>query len=359
MAIDIKGTTDVSGAASVLAGNSKRVVIIGAKGTGVPTLVPNKPTVISGTKDAATKFGNNQTVVDMVTMLITNDVKSIYGVLVSDVDGTNTIDKAYDSAMHSLMGEPNSKIMIFDTSDVLIIPKIVSNLDLAEQEQIRRYAVLGVPSTADTTEEMATFAKLADHKRIFVAPQLLNTDGTDATDIMAATGLASILATATTDPALPACNVSVIGLGGVKQTFLKSELNALVTAGISPFIMEDGKLITYKVVTSRTTPDDGDFVIWADGTTILIDDYVFENVRARIRANYPRAKNVTRILDAIRGDVIDVLSNAQDLEIIENFNKKLVSVVKDPNDIYGAIMDYTFDVVTPLYTITLTQHMVL
>ena len=78
-----------------------------------------------------------------------------------------------------------------------------------------------------------------------------------------------------------------------------------------------------------------------------------------LRANYKRTKNVTRILDAIKTDVKTVLETLEGLEIIENFDPATLTVVKDPRDTYGALVDYEFDVVTPLYTITIKQHLVL
>ena len=81
------------------------------------------------------------------------------------------------------------------------------------------------------------------------------------------------------------------------------------------------------------------------------------SVIAKLRANYKRTKNVTRILNSIKTDVITVLEEKEGLEIIQEFDRATVSVVKDPDDIYGALVDYEFKVVTPLYTITITQHM--
>jgi hypothetical protein len=52
--------------------------------------------------------------------------------------------------------------------------------------------------------------------------------------------------------------------------------------------------------------------------------------------------------------VLEVLDG---LEIIENFNPATLSVIKDPQNMYGALVDYEFDVVTPLYTITINQHL--
>ena len=51
------------------------------------------------------------------------------------------------------------------------------------------------------------------------------------------------------------------------------------------------------------------------------------------------------------------MEKIQGLEIIENWDEATLTVARDPQDLYGALVDYEFDVVTPLYTITIRQHM--
>lgn len=373
MAIEINGKTDVKGAASGLYGSSKAIAIVGIKGAESPNLKPNIVTRISGTKQADDYFGGNKVVTEMVKNLILNQAKNNYGVLVDttavdliepgsehDTARSEALATAYDKAFDQLMGNASIKLIILDTLDEKVLAKLKAHLDLAEKEQIRRYGVTAVPKTIIESSAIAEYIRKLDDKRIFVAgPHALAEDGSDADERLLATALASILSTKTDDPALPTCSCPVVGFGGVKETVMKSELTALTKAGCTVFIMEDGDMVPYRTVTSRTSVDDeeSNVTIYSDATTVLIDDYVYDKVSSFIKSNYKRTKNVDRILDAIRGDINVILSETEQLEIIENFNPDLTSVIKDPNDIYGAIMDYTFDVVTPLYTITLTQHM--
>jgi hypothetical protein len=359
MSINVKGTTDTTGASSVLAGTSKTIVVVGVKGASVPTLTPNKLVSILSTKDASSKFGDNTKVVNMVKTLITNGVKDIKGILVDAVVAPATIGTVYESALDVLLGNPNIKFILLDTQETTVLAKLKTHLNVAEAEQMRRYGVTAIPSTITDIATMPDWVETnADHKRIFVAgPTALNDDGTDAEPLLLASALCAILATETNDPALPASGVATVGFGGVKQIMLTSEMEALTSAGITLFTMDGGEMVTYKVVTSAVTLNSDGVVIYHDATTILIDDYIMDKVRAKLKANYPRTKNVARVLDSMRGDVVNELSDANALEIIENFDEKLVSVIKDSSDIYGALVDYTFDVVTPLYTITLTQHM--
>lgn len=373
MAIEINGKTDVKGAASALFGSSKAIAIVGVKGTGSPKIKPNTLTRISGTKQADSYFGSNKIVTDMVKTLIVNQAKNNYGVLVDttevesvevgpehDTERAEALAKAYDKAFDQLMGEESIKIIILDTLDEKVLQKLKSHLDLAEQEQIRRYGVTAVPNTITDNDSISQYVKKLDHKRIFIAgPHALAEDGKNADERLFAAGLASLLSTKTDDPALPICSCPITGFGGVKEVVVKSELKALTDAGVTMFVMEDGEMVPYRAVTTRTSVDDEEYnvTVYTDATTILIDDYVYDKVSKFIKANYKRSKNIDRILEAIRGDVNTILSETEQLEIIENFNPDLTSVIKDPNDIYGAIMDYTFDVVSPLYTITLTQHL--
>ena len=76
-----------------------------------------------------------------------------------------------------------------------------------------------------------------------------------------------------------------------------------------------------------------------------------------LRSKYKRTKNVSRILESIRSDIRIELEKLNSLEIIENFDPNTITVSNDPNDMHGALVDYEFDVITPLYTITINQHM--
>ncbi|NMA75632.1 MAG: hypothetical protein GX963_16100 [Bacteroidales bacterium] len=155
------------------------------------------------------------------------------------------------------------------------------------------------------------------------------------------------------DPALPMNGVQIRGFAGVSRMMLASEMDVLVNSGITPLYNDGGLPTIYRLVTSDI--DEGK--IWQEGTTRFIADYTLETVQNTLRDRYKRTKNVIRILDSIRTTVKSTLETLEGLEIIENFDASTLTVVKDPSDLYGALIDYEFDVVTPLYTITINQHM--
>ena len=188
-------------------------------------------------------------------------------------------------------------------------------------------------------------------------PHFIDSSNTAYAGIYGAAGLASLIMTETSDPALPMNGVEFTGFSGTNMTLLKADKDTLEKGGITAIVGNSTPAV-WRLVTTRTKDSNtAEDIIWHEGSTLFIADNVLETMISTLQATYKRTKNTTRILDSIKTTVIDILEEKEGLEIIENFDKNTVSVVQDPEDIYGALVDYEFDVVTPLYTITITQHM--
>lgn len=347
MANKVTGKTDTTGALSIAPSMPKSVLLIGQKaGTPSVTVEPNTIFSISGTTDAVDKFGAESIMVKATKVLIQNSVNNIFGII---ADTTEEVATGYADALSASLGEKSIKCIVVDNQDDAVVSELKTHLAMAESEDMFRYATLGV--TEDTNEAIVAFAKSIDDSRIFIAGPTF-TDGTNAiSEVVVAAGLAGVIMTETTDPALPMNGVVVNGIGNVARTMLESDKTLFASNGVTA-LYNDGTPTIHRLVTSYTKD-----AIWQEGTTRFIADYVLENVETTLRSNYKRTKNVTRILDSIKTTVKGLLENFEALEIIENFDASTLTVVKDPADMYGALVDYEFDVVTPLYTITINQHM--
>lgn len=362
MANLITGSTDTTGALSVLPGSGKTVCIVASGGTS-PSVVAETIFNIVGIADAKAKFGNDADAVKLVDILVNNGVTNIKGIMVGKVGESpapyTTDVLAYEAAFNKLMSDSYIDIIIYDKDDATIHAEIKDHLDTAEAEDMFRYAVVGASASADNVA-LAAMALGINNKRVFLAgPSTVDGSNVAQSGIYAAAGLAALIATETSDPALPMNGVEMRGFGGVSRVLTKAERSTLVNAGVTPvYSSPSGRPTVFRLVTTYTknTQAEAD-PTWQEGTTIFIADDLMKSIQARLRANYTRTKNVVRILKSIRTDVIDILATKNDLEIIENFDEGKVSVIKDPSDTYGALVDYEFDVVTPLYTITITQHM--
>lgn len=357
MANKIIGRTDTTGNVSVVTNSDRAVLLVG---TGVDE---TKEVLfqINSTTEASTHFGPESNASEIVRILIRNGVTNIKGICVGDVGEseepyTQATD-AYAAALEKSMSAEDIMCIILDKSDKTLYSVVKEHLAEAEAEDLYRYAVVGCGSSVSTTTLAVAEATAVDSDRMFIPyPNMVNDAGTTVDGSITAAGIAAAIVTQTNDPALPVSGVPLSGYGGVAVKLLKTEFDTLCDGCVVPIYIEGGVPYIYRLVTT-SQKDAGKDSIWHDATTRLIADDVLDSVMAKLRANYKRTKNVTRVLNAIKTDVISVLEDKEGLEIIQNFDRDTVSVIRDPNDIYGALVDYEFQVVTPLYTITITQHM--
>lgn len=357
MANKIIGRTDTTGNVSVVTNSDRAVLLVG---TGVDE---TKEVLfqINSTTEASTHFGPESNASEIVRILIRNGVTNIKGICVGDVGEleepyTQATD-AYAAALTKSMSAEDIMCIILDKSDKTLYSAVKEHLAEAEAEDLYRYAVVGCGSDVNTTELAIAEATAVDSDRMFIPyPNMVDDAGKAVDGSITAAGIAAAIVTQTNDPALPVSGVPLSGYGGVAVKLLKTEFDTLCDGCVVPIYIEGGVPYIYRLVTT-SQKDDGKDSIWHDATTRLIADDVLDSVMAKLRANYKRTKNVSRVLNAIKTDVISVLEDKEGLEIIQNFDRDTVSVIRDPNDIYGALVDYEFQVVTPLYTITITQHM--
>lgn len=351
MANRITGSTDTTGAISVRPKSTKSLLLICA-GSGSAT--PETIYKVSGTADTITKFG--ETASKLVKILINNGVDNIKCMSISTGDDLTV---SYESALNKSLSDNSIKVVILDTISADVIAKLKAHLNKAEGEDMFRYGVVGSnKETITTVTDAIGEASDINEKRIFFPfPHFVDSENKILEGIYGAAGLASKIMTETSDPAMPMNSVEITGFGGTSMTLLKDDRNSLEKGGVTA-IVGDSTPNIWRLVTTYTKGSDGkEDPIWHEGTTLFIADDVLESVLTALRSTYKRTKNVARILSAIRTTVIGVLEAKEGLEIIENFDKNTVSVIQDPEDIYGALVDYEFDVVTPLYTITINQHM--
>ena len=351
MANKVTGRTDTSGALTTAPVTPKSLIIID-KVSGEQTADKEEKVIfsITGSKDAADAFGANSLASKMVKILITNGVDNIKGIIVPSTGETALAD-----TLEATLVDKSIKVVLCCDNETTSISAVKDHLTMAEENDMFRYSVFA-PTEEDTKsqDKLIAFAKTVNDDRIFIpSSAFLGNDGNVVEPQITATGLASAIMTETDDPALPMNGVEIRGFSGVSRVMLETEMKALAEAGITAFYTEGSSPIVYRLVTSDVDTSK----IWQEGTTRFIADYVLESNEALLRANYKRTKNVVRVLNAIKDDVKLNMEKIAAAEIIENWDEATLTVVQDPADKYGALVDYEFDVVTPLYTITINQHM--
>ena len=352
MANKVTGSTDTSGALTTAPSILKSILVVGTKKEGSTTEVKENTIFgITGTADAKAVFGGNEVVEKIVKVFIQNGADYINGMILG------SSETAMADALEASMSDKSIKVIITEGNDTTTIAALKDHLTLCEKNDMFRHGVIAPTEEASATQTaLVAFAKTVDSDRIFIPSTLPTLNGAVVDPQVAAAGLGALIMTETDDPALPMNGVSMAGYSGLARTMLESEMKILANNGITPLYLEGTAPTVYRLVTSCVT-DESNHTIWQEGTTRFIADYVLENNENMLRANYKRTKNVTRILKAIRGDIKINMEKFEAAEIIENWDESTLTVVKDPKDQYGALVDYEFDVVTPLYTITIKQHM--
>lgn len=353
MANKVTGKTDTSGALTTAPVSPKSLIIVGVADENQTANKAEKTIFnISGTADAVATFGDG-VASKMVRVLISNGVDNIKGIIVP-----STGENALADTLEATLSDKTIKVVLCLDNTTATISAMKDHLTMAEENDRFRYSVFA--PTAENTADQASliaFAKTVNSNRIYVpGPSLFEGDGvTNAHPQVVAAGLASVIMTETSDPALPMNGVEISGFGGVSRVMLDTEMKALANAGVTALYSESAPAI-YRLVTSALKDDVAD-PVWQEGTTRFIADYVLESNSELLRANYKRTKNVARILNSIKGDIEINMAKMEAAEIIENWDNSTLTVTKDPDDAYGALVDYEFDVVTPLYTITINQHL--
>lgn len=359
MANRVHGTTDTSGALSGNASLEKYALIVGEVSAAEEesvTTTPEKIFTIGGVSEAKSKFGSNSVVSEIVATLLRNGCDSIKGIVIDEygVGKTYTTKSAaITAALEKTYADETIRVILIDSTTSTDVSAVTAHLTTAESYDLFRMFVTA-GGNAQSLSDAQTAAKAIDNDRTFyVYPNMVNADGTAVGGVVTAAGVAAVIMTETKDPALPLNGVTIAGFSGVEKVLAPTDKENCHKNCITGLYPANGTAAIYRLVTTSTGQ------VFKEGTTRMIADTVLETVENRIRGAYKRTKNVARVLDSIKSDVITILQDFEGREIIENFDKSLVSCVKDPTDVYGALVDYTIDVVTPLYTVTITQHLVL
>lgn len=364
MANKVTGKTDTSGALGVGIGaqvDTRSVVLIGKAISPTQVSQPGEIFSISGTTDTAARYGEDSPITKAVKVLIQNGVSNIMGMAytIAEEDEGSTPTSKITECLEASLAEPSISIILMDDNSANTITALKTHLALSETEDMFRYAVVAMSGneggTPLTQNDFIAFAKTVADSRIFIpGAEAVDIENHDVEPIVWAAGLASRIMVDTSDPALPMNGVNILGFGGLKRIALETERKVLGESGVVPmYIDETGTLAIHRLVTSYVAADK----IWQEGTTRFIADYTLNAVETMLRSKYKRTKNVVRILSDIRDDVSTLLQEINDAEIIHDYDDSTLSVIKDPNDRYGALVDYEIKVVTPLYTITINQHM--
>ena len=210
---------------------------------------------------------------------------------------------------------------------------------------------LSSPTVKNLTDRAAV---LNSERMVLVAPDVYVWGETEAAGgFMAASALAGVL-TDQSDPALPLNGQVLYGVTGVSAVYEDTQIDALVTGGVTALECWGGKVSVMRGITTRTKTGQTQDATFRELGTILIVDDVVPAIRRSLRAKFTRAKNNALTRNAIRSQVIVELEDRIEREIIEGYDNLTVTALE--SDPTTCLVEFEFTVVHGLNRIFLTAH---
>ena len=144
------------------------------------------------------------------------------------------------------------------------------------------------------------------------------------------------------------------GFSGLSASYDDTQVDTLVTGGMTPLECVSGEVSIVRGITTRTTTGGAADKTWRELTTVRIVDDVIPALRASLRARFVRSKNTAQVRAAIRSQVMVELENKRAQEIIDSFGE--VSVKASEDDPTVCLVEFSFAVAHGLNRIYLSAH---
>ena len=141
---------------------------------------------------------------------------------------------------------------------------------------------------------------------------------------------------------------------GLSASYDDTQVDTLVTGGVTPLECVSGEVSIMRGITTRTTTGGAADKTWRELTTVRIVDDVIPALRASLRARFVRSKNTAQVRAAIRSQVMVELENKRAQEIIDSFGE--VSVKASEDDPTVCLVEFSFAVAHGLNRIYLSAH---
>lgn len=141
---------------------------------------------------------------------------------------------------------------------------------------------------------------------------------------------------------------------GLSASYDDTQVDTLVTGGVTPLECVSGEVSIVRGITTRTTIGGAADKTWRELTTVRIVDDVIPALRASLRARFVRSKNTAQVRAAIRSQVMVELENKRAQEIIDSFGE--VSVKASEDDPTVCLVEFSFAVAHGLNRIYLSAH---
>ena len=315
--------------ASSVIGGKKTARILGAAAVST-TGTANEVVTLTSYAEGVSAFGEDaEGTVGMAALLAAlyrNGAAVVKAVKVSAATPTG-----YEAAFAALEQEAVD-VIVCDSTSVDVQLKLRASVEKASG---------GASETAAKLVERA--GKLNSERMVLTAPG----------DVRMAAAAAAVIA-GESDPSVPVNGAVLAGFSGLSASYDDTQVDTLVTGGVTPLECVSGEVSIVRGITTRTTTGGAADKTWRELTTVRIVDDVIPALRASLRARFVRSKNTAQVRAAIRSQVMVELENKRAQEIIDSFGE--VSVKASEDDPTVCLVEFSFAVAHGLNRIYLSAH---
>ncbi len=335
--------SDYDASSVTLAGSTDRVIAL----VGMSQAESGLYTVTSFS-DGRQTFGENSELGKMLKLAYQNGAGKV---LVYPVAADT--EAAYTQAFERIFAEKQASFCAIGSGREDVQKALRNAVESASAQKGECIGLCGMEN-AEAAALTARAAALNSERMVLIGPDVyLTGESTAAGGAMAAAALAGCL-TDQSDPAAPLNGQVLNGLSGVTQVYDDTQVDALVTGGVTVLECFGGKVSIMRGITTRTTTSGTADKTFRELSTVLIIDDVIPSIRTALRAKFARAKNNAVTRNAIRSQVVVELEKRITRQIIEGYDHLTVAASED--DPTTCVVEFEFAVVHGLNRIFLTAH---
>lgn len=306
--------------------------------------------------DAKEKYGEDSTIVKLMAVAIKNGGNKFILVRAEKTGAPGSENIDYASALEVLELEEAVNIVITDATNPTSHTEVKNHCYSASLNRNERISFVGFDVNTDQQTVMTSAQGLNSGRMYTFYPNPLDVNGNEVSGIYGAAAIAGQVASET-DPSMPMTNVELKGFFGLSKKLKVSEMSALIDAGIIPLEVNNGSITIVRAISTYTKKGSQKDTTWQELTTTRISDYIFKDLRTRLRSKYARAKQGINTRNSIKSEVLSSLLNYQQLEYIKNVENTDVSIAINPSDPLRNDISFKYGVTGPLNVIHLKGHL--
>jgi len=248
----------------------------------------------------------------------------------------------YEAAFAALEQEAVD-VIVCDSTSADVQLKLRASVEKASGAQKERIGVVSGGASETVAKLVEHAGKLNSERMVLTAPG----------DVCMAAAAAAVIA-GESDPSVPVNGAVLAGFSGLSTNYDDTQVDTLVTGGVTPLECVSGEVSIVRGITTRTTTGGAADKTWRELTTVLIVDEVIPTIRSALRARFARSKNTAQSRGAIRSQVVLELEEMKSREIVDSYGEVLVSALK--SDPTVCLVEFSFTVAHGLNRIYLTAH---